>query len=153
MAQQNKFRLQSILNFKSSIVDSIEVEFAHLKLAYQHELSILHNLQETTQRQAETLQERQQQLSLDCQTIEQHQKYLQFLHLNITQQTERVAVAKDRMDAKRDELVKMIQDKKTLENLRQQHIARETEDMLKRENRIIDDLVTTRYAREGLSHV
>ena len=56
------------------------------------------------------------------------------------------------VEAKREELVKTMQDQKTLEKLKNRHRARELTELNRREARVVDDLVITRYAREGYSH-
>lgn len=153
MSINESFRLQPVLNFKSSMVENLEMEFAHLKTAYQAELQSLSQLERASQRQTDILCEEQKQNSLNCQAIRLHQRYLGYLNENVVQQKMRVEEAGSRLELKREKLVEMMKDQKTLENLRQRHQTRVTRETNHREARVIDDMVTTRYAREGLSHV
>lgn len=148
MPKTEEFRLQSILNLKESLVDNLEVEFAHLRLAYQQEVEQLDNLQQRSTSEMELLSQQQQAGLLDCKDIQLRQQYLQRVVESIIQQHVRVTQAEQRMETKREELVKMIQDQKTLEKLREHHEAKQRQFLLRREAGMVDDIVTTRYARE-----
>ncbi len=152
MSKQNSFRLQSVLNYKSSLVDSLETEFAQLRALQKSEEDALAHLETMVQDHTASLQRQQKNGVLDCQTIELHQKYLHFLHAHVERQKIRVAETRAQVETKREELVKTMQEQKTLEKLKDRHVARELIELNRREGRIVDDLVTTRYAREGYSH-
>jgi|GEM_PF-1757276 len=152
MSKQNSFRLQSVLNYKTSMVDNLETEFAELRAAQKNEEEALAHLEAMVQEHTVSLQRQQENSTLNCQTIELHQKYLHFLHNHVARQKLRVAEAARQVEAKREELVKMMQEQKTLEKLKDHHVARERIALNRRESRVVDDLVTTRYAREGYSH-
>lgn len=152
MAESTQFRLQSVLDFKSSLVENLETEFAQLKLAHTQATEVLGNLERAAQRQSDILLREQQQGLLNCQAIHLHQKYLDYLNDNVSRQKLRVEEAHRQMENKRLELVEMMKDKKTLENLRERHQTRVLRDRNRQEAKIVDDLVITRYAREGFSH-
>jgi flagellar export protein FliJ len=147
MANKTSFRLQPVLNYKSNLVDALEVEFSHLKQVHRQEANVLQQLQETKNQGMDALR-RQQQGALDCETIRLHQQYLQALDTQVTQQTGRVEEAKGQANDKREELVKTMQDQKTLEKLRERHQVKQQRELLRREARVVDDLVVTRYKRE-----
>ena len=86
MLNKNGFRLQPVLNYKSGMVDSLEVEFASLKLAHQNEVKVLLQLEHARSRGMDALR-CQQQGVLDCETIRLHQQYLDMLDTQATQQT------------------------------------------------------------------
>ncbi len=152
MSKPTDFRLQSVLNFKTGIVDSLEVEFGKLKGIHRQELNILQQLEHTALAQQTLLEKEQLQTDLDCDTITLHQKYLQMLHHRIIRQKVRVKAARANMETKRAELIKTMREQKTLENLKDKHQTRVARELLQKEARIIDDLVITRYARKGYSH-
>lgn len=151
MAESTDFRLQSVLDFKTSLVENLETEFAQLKLVHTQATEVLGNLERAAQRQSDILL-REQQGVLNCQAIHLHQKYLDYLNDNVARQKMTVEEARRHMEAKRLELVEMMKDKKTLENLRERHQTRVMRDRNRQEAKVIDDLVITRYAREGFSH-
>jgi flagellar export protein FliJ len=148
MSNVEEFRLQSVLNLKSSLADTLEVEFAHLKVTHQNEVTRLEKLQRHKTEEMEVLSQQQQSGPLDCCTIELRQQYLQTLAEHETAQTTRVNNAEHKAETKREELVKTVQDQKTLEKLRDQHETKQRQLLLHREANMIDDLVMTRYARE-----
>ncbi len=48
-------------------------------------------------------------------------------------------------------MVKTMQDRKMLEKRRDRYRMRQAQEMLRRETRAVDEIVTTRYVRERLS--
>ncbi len=152
MGQKKNFRLQSVLNYKTGLVDNLETEFAQLRAIQKSEEEALRHLEEMVQSHSDSLQRQQEEGTLNCQTIELHQKYLRFLHNHVNRQRVRVAEAATHVEKKREELVQMMQEQKTLEKLKDKHVTRELLELNRREARIVDDLVTTRYARERYSH-
>lgn len=147
MLSKGSFRLEPVLNYTSSMVDTLELEFAQLKLAHKNEMEVLERLEAAKIDEMDNLQHQQHGL-LDCEAILLRQKYLQVLDTQISRQKTRVKAAGAKVDAKRDELVDSMKSQKTLEKLKENHIASQQLDERRREARIIDDLVTTRYARE-----
>ncbi len=152
MSQQKNFRLQSVLNYKTGLVDNLETAFAQLRAIQKSEEDALRHLEEMVQAHSESLHRQQGESALNCQTIELHQKYLRFLHNHVNRQKVRAAEATTLAEQKREELVQMMQEQKTLEKLKDKHVTRELLELNRREARIVDDLVTTRYARKGYSH-
>jgi flagellar export protein FliJ len=147
MLHTNNFRLQPVLDYKSNMVDTLELEFAQLKLTHKDQVEILNQLELAHSQEMDSLQG-QQCGALDCQSILLRQQYLQVLEKQVNLQRERVKRAEANVNTKRSELVEMIKGQKTLEKLQANHIENEKIETRRRESRIIDDLVTTRYARE-----
>lgn len=148
MPNQNNFRLQPVLKFKASLVDNLELEFVHLKIAHQNEIQALLELERIKNQELEALDQQRRQGVIDCDTIQLGHQYLNALDEYVAKQVMQVAEAEHRLDAKRDELVKTMQDQKTLEKLRDRQWEKQQKENLRRETRNIDDLVTTRYGRE-----
>jgi flagellar export protein FliJ len=148
MSGSEEFRLQPILNLKSSLVDVLEVEFAHLKEAHQSEVTRLEKLQRHQTEEMAVLSQQQQSGPLDCHSIQLSQQYLETLAQKETEQTVRVKETEQQVETKREELVKTMQDQKTLEKLRERHDTKQHQVLQHREANTVDDLVTSRYARE-----
>jgi flagellar export protein FliJ len=148
MPNQNNFRLQPVLKFKASLVDNLELEFVHLKIAHQNEIQALLKLKQVTNQELEALDKQRRQGVIDCEAIQLGHQYLNALDECVAKQVIQVAEAEHRLDAKRDELVKTMQDQKTLEKLRDRHWDKQQQENLRHEARNIDDLVTARYGRE-----
>jgi flagellar export protein FliJ len=148
MKQKDNFRLQPVLNLKTSMVDTLEVEFARLKQIQLEETRRLKQLEQTKESEMDTLRS-QQNGRLNCHAIQMHQQYLQALDQVIHQQNHRVETAKHKTEHKREELVKTVQDQKTLEKLKEQHTQKQQLELSRKEARVIDDLVVSRYKRHG----
>lgn len=147
MSGPNTFRLESVLNFKSGLVDTLEMEFAQLKAAHQYELNSLSRLEQIKNQQIDALHQQQQGM-LDCYTIQLSHQYLDTLGNMVTQQASRAEEIKRQMEAKREELVKSMQDQEALEKLRKNHLTQRHRELHRREAQAVDDIVITRYARE-----
>ncbi len=147
MLHSNGFKLQPVLDYKSNMVDTLELEFAQLKLTHRDQVEILAQLEVAQSQEMDMLQGQQNGL-LNCQSIVLRQQYLDMLERQLELQRDRVKWAEAKVNAKRSELVDMIKDQKTLEKLQSNHIETQKVETRRRESRIIDDLVTTRYARE-----
>lgn len=145
------FRLQPVLNYKSSVVEALEMEFARLKLKHLEEQQVLDGLQQRQQQHMDSLRQQQQQGRLDCDLIQLHQQYLRSLTDHVAAQTARVNEVAQQAETKREELVKTMQDRKVLERLRERFRARQAQELLRRETRAVDEIVTTRYVRERSS--
>lgn len=147
MIRKTHFRLEPVLNYTTNMVDTIELEFARLKLAHKNEMEVLERLEAAKLEEMDNL-EHLQHGQLNCETILVRQKYLTVLDKQIDRQKTRVHNAEINVNAKRAELVEAMKSQKTLKKLKENHLAAQTLDEHRREARIIDDLVTTRYARE-----
>ncbi|GAB4432500.1 MAG: hypothetical protein Kow0031_13880 [Anaerolineae bacterium] len=147
MLHSNGFRLQPVLDYKSNMVDTLELEFAQLKLTHKDQLEILAQLEMAQTQEMDNLRGQQHGM-LNCQSIVLRQQYLQMLETQVQLQRERVKRAEAKVNAKREELVEMMKGQKTLEKLQASHIENQKIETRRRESRIIDDIVTTRYARE-----
>ncbi|HMQ52397.1 MAG TPA: flagellar export protein FliJ [Anaerolineae bacterium] len=150
MLNPNNFRLQSVLDLKSSMVDNLEIEFASLKTSHNQEVARLDQLEQDKDRQLDQLA-RQQQGQIDCQSIQLHHQFLSGLDRQLNQQAERVETARQQMEGKRQELVDTMQDQKSLEKLRDRHQDQVRRDQQRRETRTTDDLVIAKYGRERLN--
>ncbi len=148
MADGKHFRLQPVLDYKSNVVDTLEMEFARRKVAYQHEVEALLYLAQAEDQEIEALCQQQQQGPLNCEVIQLGQQYLDTLKNHVAQQTARVEEAREQMEVKRQELVETMKDQKVLENLRERFQAQQARELLRREARAVDDIVITRYARD-----
>lgn len=148
MKANNEFRLQSVLNLKASTVDMLEVEFARLKGDHERETRMLQALRVAEQQEMEALSE-QQSGKLDCEDIKMRQRYLKLLQEDVIEQALRAEVAKLQMESKREELLETLKEYKTIQKLRERHVAEQAKEMGRREARMVDDLVSTRYVREG----
>jgi flagellar export protein FliJ len=147
MSGSNNFRLDPVLNYTASVVDTLELEFAQLKLAHKNEVEILERLEAAKIEEMEQLQHQQQGL-INCEAILLRQQYLRVIDTQVKRQKTRVKTAEQKVNAKREELVENMKSQKTLEKLKENHMADQQVNDRRREARLIDDIVTTRYARE-----
>lgn len=147
MPHKDSFRLEPILNLKASMVDNLEIEFANLKKSHQNELNNLQRLERIKDQHLNDLHS-QQHGTLDCQSIQLRQQYLRALDAQMIRQRFRVEEVRRQIEIKRDELVKTMQDRKSLEKLREHFQTNLHQDLRRREVRAVDDIVISKYGRE-----
>ncbi|MCB0213038.1 MAG: flagellar export protein FliJ [Anaerolineae bacterium] len=148
MFNKKGFPLQSILKFKSNIVDKLESEFGQLKMSHKNCIDTLQKLQQMKHQEVGVLQQLQQSDTLDCEAIQRQQLYIQSIHIQIVKQVSIIEEVQVRLESKRQELAETLQDQKTLENLRDRYNVAQSQYLHQREARMIDELVITRYGRE-----
>jgi flagellar FliJ protein len=148
MSKTGSFRLQPVLNFKSSKVDVLEMEFSNLKAAHLREVGVLNALQRANQQHVDALCAEQQARDIDCQAIQLRQEYLNVLKDCMLRQSSRVIEAERQVETKREELVNLMKEKKVLEKLQERHLAQVRADQAHREARAVDDLMISRYANK-----
>jgi flagellar export protein FliJ len=147
MKSKNEFPLQSVLNFKASTVDALEMEFAQLKANHERQKRMLLALTVAEQQEMDVLCQ-QQRGELDCEDIKLRQLHLESLRRGVIEQTVRVEVAALEMETKREEMLEALKEYKTILKLRERHTAEVMKEMQRQEARVVDDIVSARYIRE-----
>ena len=148
MYRKKDFRLKSVLNYKSNLVNVLEGELVKYKVTYQQEVENLAKLEAAQVQSTILLQDQQTAGMLDCQFIQMQHQYLQTIKENIVRQSFRVDEAKSQLDHKRQTLAAALKEKKTLEKLKEIHEDEENQRQLRHESETIDDLVIARYNRK-----
>ena len=142
-----RFRLQPVLNYRQDIEDALQLELGRLLQEEQEARARLEELRAESERSMVELSAIQSAPRIDVPAIQQGYYYLEALQGVIEHQVVVVNEATERVEAKRRELVKAMQDRKVLEKLKEKY-QREYADWVRRvEQTLADDVVTTRYNR------
>ena len=72
-------------------------------------------------------------------------RYLDRLSMEMDSQKQRVAKAKKQFDRKRRELLEIVKKRKTLERLKEKGFVTYQQEMLKKEQNLMDEVAATRY--------
>ena len=148
MARQG-FRLQPVLNYREQIVEMRQQELAALEQALQAERLALATLQGRIHALAREIRDAQKSTPLDCERIMEQFIYLQQLQGREQEQKERIARLVKETEAKRAELVKALQEKQTIEKLRERFLAQQKEEELRQEVKTLDEISVVRFLREN----
>jgi flagellar export protein FliJ len=142
-----KFSLQSVLDVRQRRVEALEVELGRLLQEQQKGEMLLERLREWQQRLFTEI-EAQQVGDLDLFAIEQLHRELAGVQERIEQAMAALEIWKQKVAAKRQELVQARQDLEVMESLREKEFLRHREELARIENRLLDDLYISRAYRQ-----
>lgn len=141
-----KFSLQSVLDFRHSRVDALELEFSKLLTAQQEKTALLESLRNLHTNLCTQLQEKQVG-DVDLFMV-------RHLHTNLNQVQEGIGLVttdlhelERQVEAKRQELVSARQAEETLGTLKNHEIERYQLEQNRQENVMQDDLYISRIYR------
>ncbi|MCC7354018.1 MAG: flagellar export protein FliJ [Anaerolineae bacterium] len=143
------FRLQPVLNYREQIVELRQQELAALERSLQVERMALTAIQGRIYNLATDIQNTQQRSPLDCVLILNQYTYMQQLQNREQEQKTRVADLTKLAEAKRTELAQALQEKQTIEKLRERFVIQQKEEDLRQEARTLDEISVVRFLRES----
>lgn len=134
----NKFSLQSILDYRHSKVEGLEVELSQINHALQQAQSVLQGL---TFRHGHLLESlgKQQLGEVDLTQLTQTRANLQLVERQITRQQAQIATLAEKVAAKRAEIVLAKQDEEALTTLKRKENERVQAQLRQQEDRQQDD--------------
>jgi len=139
-----RFRFQTLLDYKSRLVDDLRLEMARKQQTLQRLQQERRRLQETRSRVADELQTKMQK-GLSIQAVRQTYQYLDFLEQALVNLDERIRQAEDQVADVRQRLAEALKERKTFEKLREYAMAELRTRLQKREAEALDDLNIARY--------
>ena len=148
MARQG-FRLQPVLNYREQIVELRQQELAAFERNLQVERMALSTIQGRILGLATDIQTTQQTSPLDCMLILNQYTYMQQLQNREQEQLARIAELAKVTEAKRTELAQALQEKQTIEKLRERFVTQQKDEDLRRETRTLDEISMVRFLRES----
>ncbi len=135
------FSLQKVLDYRQRLEEQAIRHFAEAQRRLQAEQLLLAQLIQTRQ---DCLMRSERRHRLPIPMLEVEQTYLSALEERIEQQVQRVAEAEEALEARRQELVEAQRERKALERLREKHYEQWRQELLRSEQKALDDLATVR---------
>lgn len=144
-----RFSLQAVLDYRSSLVEALEIELGRLMAILLRARKILEAMRE---KRANLIGELRSAMlgELDLIKISQLRVNIELLDVNIASQEQEVERIAQEVEAKRQELVKARQDEEVLVILKDKAIAAFQQEMKLRENRTQDDVYIASYYQKQL---
>ncbi len=139
-----KYKLEPILALKEKLEESKKRE---LGLAHQcHEKAkaekeVLVKQREMAFREAEI----QSNEKVNVRQLRQLNYYSNYIDKAIHSKNEEINLAARKVEQRRDELIEAVKERKILENLKEIHLEDYKEEEKKKENNIVDEIVTYKY--------
>ncbi len=141
------FSLQSVLDYRTSILEMRELELAEIFRELQLQTQRLAGMQEARKRVQSEMQHIQEAQKLDIGELCWWQERQDVLHNQIRAQQIHLGEIEERVSAKRKEVLSAHQDEEALIKLREQEDLAQLEHEKQQELHEADEIGTTRYFR------
>jgi flagellar FliJ protein len=143
-----KFKLQKLLDYKISIEEEKKNE---LSLAVERLEEAKHKLAELKQKQNEMNREFQEKSScgMPVNELKLLANYIDYYKRSIKEQRIKIKMAEDHLSACREELIKATQEKKMIEKLKEIDYGKYLYGEKKKEEKLVDDLVSYKESRNS----
>ena len=145
-----RFRLQPVLDHKKRLEDVAQIALAEAQAAQLKEESALRQLNAAEARAFAELERQRFTGHLDIEALQLGLGYLDVLKAQIQRQMQVVARVRQHTETKRQELVTRLQERKTLEHLRQRQLDAFNLEQSRLEAREADEMVVMRHAHAQL---
>ncbi|MGC8782900.1 MAG: flagellar export protein FliJ [Armatimonadota bacterium] len=139
-----EFSLQKVLDYRQRREEQAVRAFTQAQAQLLHEQAVLHKL--VVERE-ECLRRSHRQQRLTVELLDVEQTYLSALEERIEAQRERVAEAEKVLEEKRQALTQAQRERKALERLREKHYEQWRQEILRIEQKALDELATARSVR------
>ncbi len=139
-----EFSLQKVLDYRQRREEQAISAFAEAQAKLMHEQAVLRKLLIDRE---ECLRRSPRHQHLEVEMLGVEQTYLSALEGRIEAQRERVAEAEKVLEEKRQALMQAQRERKALERLREKHHEQWRQEMLRIEQKALDDLATARSVR------
>jgi flagellar protein FliJ len=142
------FRLQTVLDHKKRLEELAQVEHARAQAAQVREEGALQSLTDAESNGFAELERQRHTGRLDIESLQLGMAYLDALKVQIQRQEQVVHRVRRATAARRDQLVAAVQERKTLERLREKQHQEFLAEEARREATALDDLVIMRHTRQ-----
>ena len=139
-----RFNLESLLNYRRYQEEILQKELADLKNQLIQREQLLHQMKQDRRKYSRELHQRQKKGGTVSGLI-MYFRYLDRLSMEMDSQKQRVVKAKKQFDRKRRELLEIVKKRKTLERLKEKGFVTYQQEMLKKEQNLMDEVAATRY--------
>jgi len=145
-----KFRLQSILEYRQSLEEEIQLEFLEIQKVLAREMEVGSKIQHQIATWQQRFREKQDEAVIQCGSsypaeIDIYQKFLHFLATEAERQSEKIHSIELAMDKKRQALLEARLEKKVLERLKEKTLALWEKETLQEEQKVLDERAVSQY--------
>ena len=135
-----KFRLQSLLNVKRQMEDNLKLELAQANRHLKEETALYDDFI-AKKREFMSFINNETAKGVKVEKLIEYNSYLSQIAMNIEKQKEKVIVAQDNADKHRERLIKIMQEKKMLEKLKQKKLTQYKAEETRREQKNYESIV------------
>ncbi|MHC1750483.1 MAG: flagellar export protein FliJ [Cellulosilyticaceae bacterium] len=143
-----KFKLESVLSLKNSLEDTKKRELGILNTQKSNLEQQQDNLIQEEKIATNTLKEAQKN-HIDLQMIKNSREYTQVLTHKKTELQNQINEAEKKIQLKREELIAAMADRKILDNLKEIKKQEYAIELIKEQEKQVDEIVSYKYTKNG----
>ena len=140
-----KFKFESILSLKTRLEDMKKAEFKEASERLEQEKEELKRLTELKNVQYDFMKNKEEN-GFTAKDLIAFTNYINNLKERIEKQKQAVMRAADRLEVLRQELIKISQEKKMFETLKEKKLDEYMQEYYKQEQQVVDDIVNFKYS-------
>jgi len=141
-----KFRFETILNLKIRMEDMKKAEFKNMSEKLEEEKEKLKQIVQERETQYEKMKEKQA-VAITKQEMINYNNYISVLKKKINIQKSVVLDVSNKLEKIREELVKVSQEKKMFETLKEKKKEEYMKEYYKKEQEVVDNLTSFKFGR------
>ncbi len=149
MSPSNKFRLEQVLRHTLRQEEQKQLELRTLTEEERRLHDQLAQLREKEDQQLRTLSERSRDRSIDPVALDATLAYLSAIEGSIGEQLDVVADVESKVLDSREQLIEILKEKQSLENLKQRQLDAAASEADLRESKEMDDITSARFVRRA----
>jgi len=140
------FKLQPLLKVKSQLEDNLKNVLGKAIQKLEMEKAALRSLESKKDRYINEFNEKSRKTTVD--KLIKFNNYISFLIVKINRQKENVNCAYQNVDKIREELIKIVKERKILDKLKERNYEIFRQEQLKEESKIVDGIISFKQKRE-----
>lgn len=141
------FKLQSLLDVKIQLEDVIKTELGKSIRHLEIQKSIYNDM-ETEREDIISLFNSSSGKGIRVNKLREYSAYISILKQRLEEQKENVNCAVENVDKNREQLLKIVKEKKILEKLKSKKLEEYMKEQSKLEQRVIDEITSYKYSRQ-----
>lgn len=149
MSPSNEFRLEQVLRHTLRQEEQKQLELRTLTEEERRLHQQLAQLREKEDQQLRALSERSRGRSIDLAELDATLAYLSAIEGSIGEQLDVVADVESKVLDSREQLIEILREKQSLENLKQRQLDAAASEANRRESKEMDDMTSARFVRRA----
>ncbi|MCX7922375.1 MAG: flagellar export protein FliJ [Clostridia bacterium] len=138
------FKLQPLLNIKTQMEDSLKNELGKATQKLEDEKRVLKGIELEQETIINEINIKSTHGVL-VEKLKEYSTYISFLKDKANLQKENINLAQNNVDKYREQLIKVVQEKKILEKLKEKQYQEFLKDQMKEEQKLNDEIVSYKY--------
>lgn len=139
-----RFKLQAVLNIKAQTEDSLKNELGKAVHKLEQEKDVLKGIEEGRDKYIERFNV-QSGKGILIEKLKEYTVYISHLRNRMEWQKENINLAQKNVDNYREQLVKVVQERKILEKLKEKKYQEFLKEQLMEEQKLTDEIVSYKY--------